>query len=61
MAHKEKSVLQAKLTKLAIQIGYAGDVTFTTLLPLSCTVTFSVSCVSLTNKKSHMRLTIDRY
>lgn len=24
VAHKEKSVLQAKLTKLAIQIGYAG-------------------------------------
>jgi len=23
-AHKEKSVLQAKLTKLAIQIGYVG-------------------------------------
>ena len=24
--HKEKSVLQAKLTKLAIQIGYAGNI-----------------------------------
>ena len=24
--HKEKSVLQAKLTKLAIQIGYAGKI-----------------------------------
>jgi len=24
VAHKEKSVLQAKLTKLAIQIGYVG-------------------------------------
>lgn len=31
---KEKSVLQAKLTKLAIQIGYAGIVCF--LLPSSC-------------------------
>jgi len=28
VSHKEKSVLQAKLTKLAIQIGYAGDNTF---------------------------------
>ena len=26
LARKEKSVLQAKLTKLAIQIGYAGKV-----------------------------------
>ena len=26
MSHKEKSVLQAKLTKLAIQIGYAGEI-----------------------------------
>ena len=32
VAHKEKSVLQAKLTKLAIQIGYAGETVISTLL-----------------------------
>ncbi len=38
---KERSILQAKLTKLAIQIGYAGEIQSIFVIPL-VTITFLI-------------------
>lgn len=40
MAKKEKSVLQGKLTKLAVQIGKAGEIAYTMIVPQTCLCTY---------------------
>lgn len=49
-AKKEKSVLQAKLTKLAIQIGYAGS-TIAVLTVLILVVQFCVKTFAIEGKQ----------